>query len=347
MKKLAAATAALVLGAAWPELASAAPAAPVASDPATAAKVQAYIAQVALWSQAYYASVNDQTDALTELTDALETAGAYYESGRRKDGAAWAQRWSEEQKQRWDAIQKRFDEIAAVPLPPAPMPDLTARVAKIADTPTIVARYLSQNRALADRMIKRIAATAGGDEKAAASITGEMMDVTIAMIEGENQMISASTLAAAPGHPQRDLMDASRHSNLAMIALLQAEKTLLLDQPLDEAALAARLRQQATAVELSTRSMEKATRTTLAQSRLFPELAGTPLLAGIEKMLATYPESAAAEREIAAAFIDLAARIDAPGAIDLDSLIATGDHIGTLVEKRLTIDAQRRAYLQN
>lgn len=347
MKMLAAAFAtALVLGAGTPALARAqAPAAATSVNTDTAAEVQAYIGRLATWAQPFHQSVAEQTDALVEIIGALETATSHYQ-GDHKAGQAWARQWAKAQKQRWDDIQKRFDAVSGVPLPAAPFPEVAALTEKMGALPSIMGVHLAQNRVLADRMAVQISAMAGGDQKAAEALPAEVMDISVALLEGENQMLAAGMPMVPQGHPQRELMAAGRHANLAVIALLQAQKANLLGAPLDEADLAARLRQHADALELSADSVEKSAQRTLANTRGAPGMAGTPLLAAIERAFATYPQSAAIERSFTTALRELATRIDAPGEVDFDTLADTADKLGTLVEERVAVDTQRRQLLQ-
>ncbi|MBC6983614.1 hypothetical protein [Caulobacter sp. 17J80-11] len=313
--------------------------------------MRAYLAEVAVWSTAIQQSLQEQSDAFVEVLDGADVALDFYDRRAKRDGRTWAKTWGAEQEQAWAAMGAKLDAAASAP-PPVP-PAFAAADASFAkmtralnDLPEILRRDFEKNRILVGRIIPQVQATAGGDKRAAEGLVPELLNVSIAIAEAENELGTATTAFAPADHPQRHLVSASQSTNLALIELLTAEQAVLLSKPVDEAALAARLREYADASEVAAAKVEANATRLLAEVRGTRVLAGTELLVTAERALATYKDSADVERLLVNVLREMATRIEAPGEVDWQTLLPSLEQLEALASQRVAIDLQRRQGLQ-
>ncbi len=282
---------------------------PQVAAPATSG-TEAYLGAIARWGARGQALLHEQALVLGELR---LTADAIKE-GRSPFDPAQAHIWAEGLRGRYAALQQEAETFRRTP-PPAP-PSAgsgqasTRRLAEImAGMAPLMADAVSSSAPLVERAIALIERAAGGDASAAAELSKVAPDLMIAALTSENVMARGeAAMMEGMDHPQVDLLDATVQTNLAAIEIELIER----DGPAhDRAASRTLILKAAARVEADADAMERHAKA--MQASYLPRLAaGSPLEDKLRRVLLSYVESAAVERDIARVLRDVAAKAGDP-----------------------------------
>lgn len=336
----------LALGSWQPALAQA-PTPVQADQQSVMSELQAWLGEVMAWSRPYNESLGRNAQILGVLDQGIVEAFEHYEAGDKKAGRTWAEAWTRSVRAEFAGFRAEVGALQRTP--PAPPPSLSGdpRMAemtrRLAEMPGRMTAYLDRSEQLANQIIALAERTARGDEDAFLDLQQAVFTLNIATLESENEVLTSSkAMVFTENHPQAQVLNASIAANLAMIAVLEAQRELVHGAPFDKSAFAARVRQHAAQIEAAAEAMERDARTTSERMRNTREMQGTALLATIERAMASYAESAQVERAIAAGCRDIAARADREDALDFDELLSAMEALAPLFEKRAALDQARR-----
>lgn len=320
------------------------------SEQQYAASLQAWLADLAQWTTGYQALYLEQTDVMLAMMDDAETAMGYYASGDHARGRAWAQTWSAQTRAALRSPVERGRLIDSTPPAlPAGLASASPQLAQLSrqagGLPDIYVQLLETTDAELSSLIASIAATAGGDDAAAAGLPAKVILVAIAQLRGEIAMSEGGLpLIRASGGVQEHLVASGIATNHAAIAVLRYQQRLLEGVPADATATAFEIDRRVAEMHRSMDAFEAATAQMNATLASMPDSAAQ-LRQQLRRVVASLPESARIEREIAAQLSTVSRGLRGPRADDVDQLVEAWDPIDPLLTRRLELDAQRRAIL--
>jgi hypothetical protein len=164
-------------------------------------------------------------------------------------------------------------------------------------------------------------------------------------LRGENTLMQTSNAMIEPGSPQIDLQRSVIETNLAMIALVQVRKSVTLQDGQDLEPLIAEIRQHAQAGASAAQQVPLDGASTLAAARANAALAGTPLLARIEKATQTYAESSQVEQSVAEVALAVAESFGKEKTGGEAAAAAALARLPQLVQRRVELDQRRKQIL--
>jgi hypothetical protein len=298
----------IVAAAAGPSLAGPAQAAPTA---ATLMQVgDAWLGGMSAWLDPYVALIKDQTAIVTDV----ETGARKVARGETPP-AGVLPAWAAAQRARLADIDARAEALrgrAPPPLPPILARDLRWLGLNVGFTSTAAAIKddAKTSGALARKVIDQIEAAAAGDQAARKTLDRSALELEVAALEGEDEILTGAAAGQPPNGPERDLAQAAMEVNMAGLNVRHLAIDQLDGRPANRAAVAVLVRRHADQVDASAAAMENDVRVYLAQIDKAP--AGlNPIASRMRQALLTYNDSAANERLAAGVLRDMASALEA------------------------------------
>jgi hypothetical protein len=310
---------------------------------------QSWLEQVAAFTASYSAVLLREEQALGTINAGAGQALEFYNHNQIKPGAAWALSWARARRLDLAGVQAAND---GLPKYPPPLPVEIAALASLQRMDRGLREVVTEQAELGkgavelgQELTSLAEKTASGDAAAAAELTGRRFDVVVINLRGENALMQTSNAMIEAGSPQIDLQRSIIETNLAMIAMMQVRKSLALQEGRDLQPLIAEMRQHAQAAASAAQQVPLDAESTLAAAQANSALAGTPLLARIEKATQTYAESSQVEQsvaEVALAVADSFGKEKTGGEAAAAAALA---RLPQLVQRRVELDQRRKQIL--
>lgn len=342
-------SAAALLLSAGPSAAAVASAPPAARQEAssaqvveTAAELQAWMAEVAGWTEEQTKVSNQMADTLVWLIEGADDLSLKLEEGGPKAARSWAAGWAEMARDRiaddleaysaLSATAPRFP--ASLPRPPIVEAQLKtlSRTSEQMGNMVVAANYASH------AYIAVLERAASGEEADLVRLDGARAGLLVEQLEAETAMLEALNENAEG--PNLHFGRVQISSNKAYIQFFSHNERVYSGEAFDASATAKEMRDEAADIRREVAAMRSSIIEIRADLEAVPGMMATPLGAMLDQVTVSLHRSADIEAEMADAIDTLAGAV-LSGSSDAQAT-AWGEVEGLLGE-RLALDDERRA----
>lgn len=334
------AAAAIWLGATSTEAAPA-PAPVVQDQSAEATALQNWLAAISRWNQGYDALTSQMLETLTWLVQGASDLVVKLDNGDARATASWVSIWAAQARAKLEidmtAYRALSTEAPGFPANVPTTPVLRQRIAVVSRTSDQVGRMVLSLRQASESYIAVMERAASGRSEDLIALESGRMELMITQLDAEIIMVESSSDGFTG--PNLHFARAQIATNRAQKAWLEHNRLLFTSQPVDGAASARVVTEQAGVMRQELDSMRATIIDTRRQMRAQPGLIGSPLGDLMMQALGTLERSADVEQRIAGLLDDLATALRS-GDETADEVIWA--RFETLLNERVAIDSERR-----
>lgn len=304
-----------------------------------------FVVAIGLWAQQHNEIIRDEMGMLMSLNAGSEKAADYFAKGQTREGKAWATVWAAEQRQMLVDLKARLATIP--PQPPRPTvaeiqrdPTVTRMLQALGRVPSMTAARLDRSGWLQEHFLDLIVRTASGDADAADKIAVAYFDTNIAILETQIETTDIFAAIAAMGQsPQEQALRGSNGVLRGMVVTYRAIRADIAGEPVDRAASATAVRQQAVVVDRELATMRR--RIAEARALNIPGEFGIK----IKRVMDSFEKSESVIADLAGRLRSVADAIEQGPRFDAERVATLSDALIPVMDQLIEQDNARKAIM--